>query len=213
LRIECIDISTLQGENTVGALVVFEDALPRKQDYRSYVIRGPKDDVSAIGEVVRRRFKETSEPTHYETGLLIVDGGRPQVNAAVEALSECGITDLPVIGLAKRLEEVWRPTGPPVILSRRSEGLYLLQRIRDEAHRRAIALHRKRRSGSIRISALDGVPGLGKSRAAVVLRHFGSVRNVRAASIEAIAEVPGIGPTLAARIHEHLAQPMGVPDA
>jgi excinuclease ABC subunit C len=212
LRIECIDISTLQGENTVGALVVFEDALPRKQDYRSYVIRGPKDDVSAIGEVVRRRFKETAEPTHYETGLLVVDGGRPQVNAAVEALSECGISNLPVIGLAKRLEEVWRPTGPPVILSRRSEGLYLLQRIRDEAHRRAIALHRKRRSGSVRVSALDGVPGLGKSRAAVVLRHFGSVRNVRGASVEAIAEVPGIGPTLAARIHEHLAQPMGVPD-
>lgn len=212
LRIECIDISTLQGENTVGALVVFEDALARKQDYRSYVIRGQTDDVSAIGEVVRRRFKETTETTHYETGLLVVDGGRPQVKAAVEALSECGITHLPVIGLAKRLEEVWRPTGPPVILSRRSEGLYLLQRIRDEAHRRAIALHRKRRSGSVRTSALDGVPGLGKSRAALVLRHFGSVRNVRAASVEAIAEVPGIGPTLAARIYEHVTQPIGVPD-
>lgn len=213
LRIECIDISTLQGQNTVGALVVFEDALPRKQDYRSYVIRGQTDDVSAIGEVVRRRFKEATQPTHYETGLLVVDGGRPQVSAAVAALSECGIMDLPVIGLAKRLEEVWRPTGPPVILSRRSEGLYLLQRIRDEAHRRAIALHRKRRSGAVRTSALDGVPGLGKSRAALVLRHFGSVRNVRAASIDAISEVPGIGPTLAARIHEHVTDGMGVGDA
>jgi len=209
LRIECIDISTLQGENTVGALVVFEDGLPRKQDYRSYVIRGETDDVSAIGEVVRRRFRETDETTHYETGLLLVDGGRPQVSAAVQALSECGITNLPVIGLAKRLEEVWQPSGPPVILSRRSEGLYLLQRIRDEAHRRAITLHRKRRTRSVRASALDGVSGLGSERARHVLRHFGSVRNLQAASVEEISEVPGIGPVLAARIHEHLTGSMG----
>ena len=209
LRIECIDISTLQGENTVGALVVFEDALPRKQDYRSYVIRGHTDDVSAIDEVVRRRFRESEEATHYETGLLVVDGGRPQVAAAVRALAECGITDLPVIGLAKRLEEVWTPNGPPVILSRRSEGLYLLQRIRDEAHRRAIALHRKRRGHSVRASALDGVAGLGTERARQVLRHFGSVRNLRNASVEAISEVPGIGPVLAERIHEHLMRSTG----
>jgi excinuclease ABC subunit C len=209
LRIECIDISTLQGENTVGAIVVFEDALPRKQDYRSYVIRGETDDVSAIGEVVRRRFRDAQEPTHYETALLVVDGGRPQVSAAVQALAECGITDLPVIGLAKRLEEVWRPSGPPVILSRRSEGLYLLQRIRDEAHRRAIALHRKRRTRAVRASALDGVSGLGAERARQVLRHFGSVRNLRTASVDAISQVPGIGPVLAARIHEHLTASMG----
>lgn len=204
LRIECIDVSTLQGTNTVGALVVFEDALPRKKDYRSYIIQSGPDDVSAIKEVVRRRFRSSPDLRAYQPGLLVVDGGRPQVNAAREALQEVGAPAIPVIGLAKRLEEIWRPDGDPLILSRRSEALYLLQRIRDEAHRRAIRLHRERRKGAALSSALDGIPGLGPERARRLLRHFGSVKRLREAPVDQLAEVPGVGPVLAERIHHHL---------
>jgi len=223
LRIECIDVSTLQGQDTVASLVVFEDGLPRKSDYRSYVIRTPgADDLASVAEVVRRRFgrasaverpesdseaTETGSPTRfaYPPSLLVIDGGAPQVRAAQDELMATGVGDLMVIGLAKRLEEVWLPGDEdPVILPRTSEALYLLQRIRDEAHRRAIGHHRQRRGRRSTASVLDDVPGLGKTRATALRRHFGSVRAMRAASIEQLQEAPGIGPSLAAAIHAAL---------
>lgn len=216
LRIECIDISTLQGQDTVASLVVFEDGLPKKRDYRSYGIRtADADDTRAVAEVVSRRFARIADPSEeadpetssfaYPPGLLVIDGGSPQVRAAQDALMAAGASDVPVIGLAKRLEEVWLPDDPdPVILPRTSEGLYLLQRIRDEAHRTAIGLHRRRRDKRTRTSALDAVPGLGSVRAAALLRHFGSVKRIRAASVEQLCEVSGIGPTLAGTIQSYL---------
>ncbi|MHB1211322.1 MAG: excinuclease ABC subunit UvrC [Candidatus Nanopelagicales bacterium] len=210
LRIECIDISTLQGQDTVASLVVFEDAMPRKRDYRSFVIRTPgADDTAAMGEVVGRRFRgredagDAAEPSRfaYPPALLVVDGGAPQVRAAQDALMAAGVGDLPVVGLAKRLEEVWLPDeADPVILPRTSEALYLLQRVRDEAHRTAIALHRKRRGKRATSSALDAVPGLGPARAKALLKHFGSVRRLSAATPEELRAVPGIGPSLAAAV-------------
>ncbi|MFZ4497595.1 MAG: excinuclease ABC subunit UvrC [Candidatus Nanopelagicales bacterium] len=214
LRIECIDISTLQGQDTVASLVVFEDALPKKRDYRSFIIKTvTADDTGAVAEVVARRFKsrdeeiaETSTDDQrrlfaYPPGLLVIDGGQPQVRAAQDALMAAGVTDVPVIGLAKRLEEVWLPDDPdPVILPRTSEALYLLQRVRDEAHRTAIGLHRKRRGKRSTASALDDIAGLGPVRAKALLRHFGSVRALRAASSAELSTVAGIGPVLAATI-------------
>ena len=221
LRIECIDISTLQGTDTVASLVVFEDGLPRKRDYRSFIIRTEgADDTAAMAEVVGRRFQqrgaegdeavESAEDARgrrfaYPPGLLVVDGGPPQVRAAQDALMAAGLADLPVVGLAKRLEEVWVPgEADPVILPRTSEGLYLLQRVRDEAHRTAIALHRKRRGKRATSSALESVPGLGPAKAKALLKHFGSVRAIRAASIEDLQAAPGIGPALARAVHEAL---------
>ena len=214
LRIECIDISTLQGQDTVASLVVFEDALPKKRDYRSFIIKTvTADDTGAVAEVVARRFKSRDDEIvdapadeqrrlfAYPPGLLVIDGGQPQVRAAQDALMAAGITDVPVIGLAKRLEEVWLPDDPdPVILPRTSEALYLLQRVRDEAHRTAIGLHRKRRGKRSTASALDNIAGLGPVRAKALLRHFGSVRALRAASVPELSTVAGIGPVLAATI-------------
>jgi excinuclease ABC subunit C len=227
LRIECIDISTLQGQDTVASLVVFEDGLPRKRDYRTFIIRTPHaDDLTAMAEVVTRRFRERDKPEGpaptpavdgsppdlesgrptperfaYPPALLVVDGGAPQVRAAQDALMSVGVNDLPVIGLAKRLEEVWLPDEvDPVILPRTSEALYLLQRVRDEAHRTAISLHRKRRGKRATASVLDDVPGLGPARAKALLRHFGSVKRLRAASEEELLSVPGVGPVLAASV-------------
>ncbi len=232
LRIECIDVSTLQGTDTVASLVVFEDGLPRKRDYRTFIIRTEgADDLASVREVVERRFarvkraeseaedavdvpgdgeagREKGGPQSfaYPPGLLVIDGGAPQVAAAQQALTESGVGDIPVVGLAKRLEEVWTPeSADPVILPRTSEALYLLQRIRDEAHRTAIALHRKRRTARQRRSALDDIPGLGPKKAAALLAHFGSVRSIRAASTDELQEVPGIGPTVATTVHEALA--------
>ncbi|MDA2988854.1 MAG: excinuclease ABC subunit UvrC [Actinomycetota bacterium] len=212
LRIECIDISTLQGTDTVASLVVFEDGLPRKADYRSFIIKTPRaDDLAAVREVVERRFahKSTTEERRtfaYPPGLLVIDGGAPQVAAAQQALTDVGAGDIPVVGLAKRLEEVWPPdSADPIILPRTSEALYLLQRVRDEAHRTAIAFHRKRRSSRQRRSALDDIPGLGEVKAKALLRHFGSVKAIRNATTEELQVVPGIGPTLAATIHQALA--------
>ncbi len=245
LRIECTDVSHVQGSDVVASLVVFEDGLPKKSDYRRFSIRGGAEggDVAAIAEVVRRRFarylRETAEdaahdPTStscsgetsdgapasgeidpaaldgplpgidpttgrprkfaYAPNLLVVDGGAPQVAAAQEVLSELGITDVAVCGLAKRLEEVWLPgEEAPAILPRASEALYLLQRIRDEAHRFAITYHRQKRSTRMTSSALDAVPGLGETRRTALLKHFGSVRKLRAATVEEITEVPGVG--------------------
>lgn len=223
LRIECVDISHVQGTDVVGSLVVFEDGLPRKSDYRHFAIReaageGRSDDVASIAEVTRRRFQrhvadaeatESAGPAAsdkprkfaYPPNLYVVDGGAPQVNAAARVLHELGVTDVAVIGLAKRLEEVWVPAEPdPVILPRNSEGLYLLQRVRDEAHRFAISYHRSKRSKRMTESALDTVPGLGEARRKALVTHFGSVARIRQASVDEITAVPGIGTTTAAAV-------------
>ncbi|MEV4415608.1 excinuclease ABC subunit UvrC [Catellatospora sp. NPDC049609] len=214
LRIECYDISQIQGTDVVASMVVFEDGVPKKSDYRRFIIKGATDDVSAISEVMRRRFARylaegpadpeaeavSGRPRRfaYPPQLVVVDGGAPQVNAAAGVLTELGVTDVAVCGLAKRLEEVWLPDDPmPVILARTAEGLYLLQRVRDEAHRFAIRFHRERRSARMTASDLDSVPGLGEIRRKALLRHFGSLKRLSAASIEEIAEVPGIGPRIA----------------
>jgi excinuclease ABC subunit C len=219
LRIECIDISHLGGEGTVGALVVFEDGVPRPRDYRTYRIspEGARDDTRAIHEVVYRRFRprgeEESAPSQaaprtgrYPPQLLVIDGGAPQVAAAARALNEAGVADVPVIGLAKRLEEVWRANeSDPVILPRTSEGLFLLQRIRDEAHRSAIRQQRRTRKAKVTRGALDGIDGLGPARQRALLSSLGSVRRIRDANREELTAVPGIGSQLAERIHRHLA--------
>lgn len=217
LRIECFDISQIQGTDVVASMVVFEDGIARKSDYRRFIIKGATDDVSAIGEVIRRRFQrmqieerlteEDGRPRKfaYPPQLVVVDGGGPQVNAASAVLSELGVTDVAVCGLAKRLEEVWLPDDPaPVVMSRTSEGLYLLQRVRDEAHRFAITFHRQRRSARMTASDLDGVPGVGEARRKALLRQFGSVKKLALASAEEIAQVPGIGPRTAQLILDTL---------
>lgn len=225
LRVECIDISNTQGQDAMASLVVFEDGLPRKRDYRSYAITTvTADDPAAIAEVITRRFRnyraaafdraehrekgQTSDDLEhraYPPGLVLVDGGSPQVNAAAAALQKLQITDVPVAGLAKRLEEIWLPgEESPVILPRGSEALYLVQRVRDEAHRTAIRLHRNKRGRRMGGGALDAIPGLGPRRAQALLKKFGSVRRVAAASLEELCEVPGIGPGLAAVIHTNL---------
>ncbi|EME62002.1 excinuclease ABC subunit UvrC [Amycolatopsis decaplanina] len=219
LRIECVDISHIQGSDVVASLVVFEDGIPRKSEYRRFALReaAEEGDVASIAEVVRRRFSrylkenaegvevdpdrpgidpETGKPRKfaYAPNLLVVDGAGPQATAAADVLSELGVTDIAVVGLAKRLEEVWLPGDPdPVILPRTSDALYLLQRLRDEAHRFAIRYHREKRSKRMQVSALDGVPGLGQARRTALIKHFGSVRKLREARIEEIEAVPGFG--------------------
>ncbi|GAA2989405.1 excinuclease ABC subunit UvrC [Streptomyces fulvorobeus] len=238
LRIECYDISHLQGDDVVASMVVFEDGLARKSEYRRFQIKGfeGQDDVRSMHEVIGRRFKrylqdkertgeweETPAPTGpvpaltgavapggggsepreddgrpkrfaYPPQLVVVDGGQPQVAAAKRALDELGIDDIAVCGLAKRLEEVWLPDDDdPVVMPRSSEGLYLLQRIRDEAHRFAITYQRAKRAKRIRSSPLDEVAGLGDTRKQALIKHFGSVKKLRQATIEEICEVPGIG--------------------
>ena len=243
LRIECYDISNLQGTEVVASMVVFEDGLARKSEYRRFVIKGVEgqNDVASMHEVITRRFRrlldervesgdfadspddqdetgpllidpDTGRPKKfaYVPGLVVVDGGPPQVAAAQRALDELGIDDVPVCGLAKRLEEVWLPgQEDPVILPRTSEGLYLLQRIRDEAHRFAITHHRSRRSKSMVESLLDDVPGLGEVRRKSLLKRFGSLKKLRAATVEEIADVPGIGTRTAEAIAEALAEQRG----
>ena len=249
LRIECYDVSHLQESEVVASMVVFEDGLARKSEYRRFVIRGQSDDrsgrpgsggdVASIHEVISRRFRrlvderartgdleataegagvdspevpvgidpETGRPRKfaYAPNLVVVDGGAPQVAAAQRALDELGVDDVALCGLAKRLEEVWLPgESHPVVLPRTSEGLYLLQRVRDEAHRFAITLHRSRRSRSMTASALDGIPGLGETRRRALLKHFGSLKRLSAASVEEVAEVPGVGPRTAAAVVEAL---------
>ncbi len=213
LRIECYDVSNLQGTSVVASMVVFEDGVPRKAEYRRFAVRGVdgQDDTASLYEVLRRRFRryaeervEAAAPLDEETGrprrfayppnLVVVDGGAPQVAAAARALADVGATDVALCGLAKRLEEVWlADRDEPVILPRTSEGLYLLQRVRDEAHRFAITYHRQRRSKAMTESVLDGVPGLGETRRKALLKHFGSLKRLRAATVEEIADAPGIG--------------------
>jgi excinuclease ABC subunit C len=253
LRIECYDVSNLQSTHVVASMVVFEDGLARKSEYRRFSVKGTdgSDDISAIYEVITRRFRryleereETGEldtlgdpeqdkdqdallargltpgppgtdqdqkpydperivvTAHrkfaYPPNLVVVDGGSGQADAAFRALTDLGIDDVAVCGLAKRLEEVWLPGETyPVILPRTSEGLYLLQRVRDEAHRFAITYHRQKRSKAQTASVLDDVPGLGPARRAALLKHFGSVRKISAASVADIAALPGFGPSLA----------------
>ena len=259
LRIECFDVSHIQGTDVVASMVVFEDGLPRKSEYRRFAVRGNPDgsgldDLAAMSEVMRRRFaryraepgaeapRDTPEPEAdldfqadadalsgadagadaaggadslvvatnelpgidpltgrprrfaYPPQLVVVDGGQPQVNAVAAVLSDLGITDVALCGLAKRLEEVWLPGEDfPVILPRTSEALYLLQRVRDEAHRFAITFHRQRRSKRMTASALDNIAGLGETRRKALLRHFGSLKRLGQATPEEITEVPGIG--------------------
>lgn len=217
LRIECIDISHTQGSNVVASLVVFEDGMAKKRDYRHFAIHGEAaaDDTASMYDVVSRRFSryleqmgadEPDERFGYRPSLLVVDGAGPQVAAATKALTDLGVVDVSVVGLAKRLEEIWMPEDPfPVILPRNSEGLFLMQRLRDEAHRFAITYHRSKRAKAMTSSVLDDIPGLGESKRTALLRHFGSVKKVRAATAEEICEVNGIGPALAAKIVEAMA--------
>jgi excinuclease ABC subunit C len=247
LRIECYDISHLQGDDVVASMVVFEDGLQRKSEYRRFQIKGfeGQDDVRSMHEVITRRFRrylaekertgewadgadaladgsphaladgspaplvdaaeapltsslkdDDGRPKRfaYPPQLVVVDGGQPQVAAARKALDELGIDDIAVCGLAKRLEEVWLPDDDdPVVLPRSSEGLYLLQRVRDEAHRFAITYQRTKRAKRFRAGPLDEVPGLGETRKQALIKHFGSVKRLRAATIDQICEVPGIG--------------------
>jgi excinuclease ABC subunit C len=254
LRIECYDVSNLQGTNVVASMVVFEDGLARKSEYRRFSIKAVEgqDDVRSIHEVIMRRFRrflaereryereqrheaeherqaggdaenvlasygfedadeavaadrearaqaldpETGRPRKfaYPPNLVVVDGGRPQVAAAQRALDELGVTDVAVCGITKRLEEIWLPgDDEPVVLPRLSESMFLMQRVRDEAHRFAIAFHRQKRSAAMTASELDGVPGLGPARRAALLKHFGSLRRLREATPDEIAQVPGIG--------------------
>ncbi|WP_030161438.1 excinuclease ABC subunit UvrC [Glycomyces sp. NRRL B-16210] len=224
LRIECYDVSQSQGEDVVASMVVFEDGLPRKSEYRRFVIRGErKDDLASLQETLRRRLakladqpagspqEEDEEPKrgfHYPPQLLVVDGGQPQVAAADAVFAELGIDTINLAGLAKRLEEIWLPGEEyPVILSRTSEALYLMQRVRDEAHRFAISLHRTRRRKKMSASALDGVPGLGESKRRALLKQFGSVKRLREAELSELEAVPGIGPKLAEALRTHLRNP------
>ncbi|MFG2822303.1 excinuclease ABC subunit UvrC [Kitasatospora sp. NPDC048365] len=232
LRIECFDISHLQGEDVVASMVVFEDGLARKSEYRRFQIKGfaGQDDVRSMHEVIGRRFRrylrereqtgewavpeadeDAADATDaaddqartddgrprrfaYPPQLLVVDGGQPQVAAARRALDELGIDDVALCGLAKRLEEVWLPgQDDPVVLPRSSEGLYLLQRVRDEAHRFAIGYQRAKRSKRLTAGELDSVPGLGETRRQALLKHFGSLKKLRAATVDELCEVPGVG--------------------
>ena len=222
LRIECFDISHLGGTNVVASMVVFEDGLPRKDQYRSFNIAETTDDTDSMYQVLMRRLarvdapRDEDEPEEengarrrprfaYKPQLLIVDGGQPQVQAAARALRDSGRTDIALCGIAKRLEEIWVPDDDfPVILPRTSEALYLVQRLRDEAHRFAITHQRRRRRRDIG-TVLSEIPGLGEARIKALLKHFGSVTALRAATPEEISEVSGIGPGLAAGIHAHLA--------
>lgn len=228
LRIECFDISHLGGTGVVASMVVFEDGLPRKDQYRSFSVAETTDDTDSMYQVLTRRLahidrdeaeQEKIDPMAdgevdatrkrprfaYRPQLLLVDGGQPQVQAAARALRDAGHEEIALCGIAKRLEEVWLPDDDfPVILPRSSEALYLLQRLRDEAHRFAITHQRKKRGRDI-TTVLAEVPGLGATRIKALLRHFGSVSRLKQATPEEIQELPGIGPRLAATIHTHLA--------
>ncbi|EPH14415.1 excinuclease ABC subunit C [Dermabacter sp. HFH0086] len=223
LRIECFDISHSQGTNVVGSMVVFEDGLPRKSEYRRFSISGDaaRDDTASMQDVLRRRLRHHLEQKEarangdvvdpsatrfaYPPNLIIVDGGLPQVNAAKRVMDELGITDVALIGIAKRLEEVWLPDEDyPLILPRTSEALFLIQRLRDEAHRFAITFHRSKRGRSMHESVLDEIPGLGPSRRRALLDRFTTVDAIRKARVEDLEGVPGIGPALAANIHAAL---------
>ena len=218
LRIECFDISNIGPTEAVGSMVVFEDGLPKRSDYRRFAIKwtqGP-NDVAMMGEVIRRRFaryleERTDEKKGrkfaYPPNLVVIDGGKGQLNRAVEVMGELGVHGVKVVSLAKRMEEVWDPARPdePIRIPRGAEALYLLQQIRDEAHRFAITYHRLKRGKRMTRSALDGIPGLGAVRRKQLLKHFGSVKQVRAASLEDLYAVPSLPKKVAEAVHEALA--------
>ncbi len=215
MRIECYDISTIQGTNTVGSMVVFEEGRPRSGDYRRFRIRTVEgtDDFASHREVFRRRFKRAlaSEEGSAEElrwrlpDLVIIDGGKGQVSAARGVLDDLGLHDVPLAGIAKEREELFLPgRSDPIVLPATSQALYLVQRLRDEAHRFAITYHRQLRAKAQTKSALDDLPGVGPARKRALLRVFGSTRALKGATVEEIAAVPGIGEALAARIREHL---------
>ncbi|MGZ6372375.1 MAG: helix-hairpin-helix domain-containing protein, partial [Candidatus Limnocylindria bacterium] len=217
LRIECYDISNFQGRESVASMVVFEDGRPRSGEYRRFRIRtvAGANDVASHQEVLRRRFRRvrageegSAEEVHWALpDLVIVDGGKGQLAAAVGVLRELGLGDVPVAGLAKRFEELYLPGRPdPILLPARSQGLYLVQRIRDEAHRFAITYHRNVRSRRALASVFDDVEGIGPVRKKALLKRFGSVRRIREASVEELAETPGIPRDLAERLKRHLAR-------
>ncbi|NDI08416.1 MAG: excinuclease ABC subunit UvrC, partial [Actinobacteria bacterium] len=225
LRIECFDISNISGTSVVASMVVFEDGIAKKSEYRRFIIDTTEgfDDTRAMHQVITRRLKRLlndrvvdsaeiieagGKPSKfsYPPQLIVVDGGAPQVSAAQRAMSELGISDIALCGLAKRLEEVWVPEqSDPIILPRTSEGLYLLQRIRDEAHRFAISFHRSRRSKVMLESILDEIEQLGPSRRNALLERFGSVAALKKASVEDIAMTPGIGEKIALIVFDFLA--------
>ena len=226
LRIECFDISNISGTSVVASMVVFEDGLAKKSEYRRFIIDTSEgfDDTRAMHQVITRRLKRLLDDREvdqnevaqlggrlskfsYPPQLIVVDGGAPQVSAAARAMQELGVTDIALCGLAKRLEEVWVPDSKdPLILPRTSEGLYLLQRIRDEAHRFAITFHRSRRSKVMLESLLDEIPGLGATRRKALLEKFGSVAGIRKADASEISQIPGIGEKIASQIAHHLSQ-------
>lgn len=232
MRIECYDISHVQGTNVVASMVVFEDGLPAKSAYRKFSVSGDaaRDDTASMYDVITRRFKrylteqqqraqagpqrsgEVASDAHaqepakfaYPPNLVLVDGGPPQVAAAQAALSDLGVMDVHVAGIAKRLEELWLPDDDfPVILPRNSQALFLVQRIRDEAHRFAITFHRSKRGKAMVASALDAVPGLGPAKREALITHFGSLKKLKAASADELTQVQGVGPSLASKIREH----------
>ena len=201
LRIECYDISTIQGTDTVASMVVFEDGLPKKSDYRRFKIKtlSGQDDFAAMEEVLRRRFAayraDLDRPVEergkfsYPPSLIVIDGGAGQLGRAVGVLEDFDL-DIPVVGLAKRLEEVYFPDrGEPLLIPRGEEALYLLQGVRDEAHRFAVTYHRKLRSKRMVDSVLDSVPGVGPARKQQLLRRFGSLKRLRSATFEEVAEI------------------------
>ena len=210
-RIECYDISTIQGSNTVGSMVVFEDGRPRTGEYRRFRVRnvqGP-NDFASHQEVLRRRFGHAlrleegavEEARWRLPDLVIIDGGKGQVSAAREVLDALGLHDLPLAGLAKEREELFLPDrSTPIVLPASSPALYLVQRLRDEAHRFAITYHRQLRAKAQVRSVLDDLPGIGPARKRALLRVFGSARGIREATESQVAAVPGIGPRLAATI-------------
>ena len=212
-RIETYDISNIQGSNSTGSMVVFEDGKPNKSDYRRFIIRNVKgiDDYSMMKEVLTRRFKKLNENISESNSwvkipdLVLIDGGKGHLGAALQVFLELGVKDIPLASIAKQEEEVFVPETPePIILDRSSQALYLLQRSRDEAHRFAITLHRKRRSKSSTASKLDSIPGIGPQRRKQLLRKFGSTKMVQQARIEDIASLPGFNISLAGRIKERL---------
>jgi excinuclease ABC subunit C len=216
LRIEAYDISNIGPTAVVGSMVVFEDGLPKRSDYRRFDIKGVQgqDDFASMEEMLRRRFtrylKERDEPLEkrrkfaYAPSLVVVDGGRGQLNVALRVLDDLRL-EIPVIGLAKRLEEVYLPGQPePLLIPRGSEALFVLQHVRDEAHRFAVAYHRQKRERRALASPLDDVPGIGPARKRALLRRFGSMARLTRASQEEIAATPGVGPALASEVKARL---------
>jgi excinuclease ABC subunit C len=198
--IECFDVSHLAGTNIVASKVLFVDGKPKKEIYRRYNIASATDDTDAMNQVLKRRFQLATQDGDLPD-LVLVDGAKPQVNAAVAAAKAVGISSLPIVGIAKRLEELWIANEDfPVLLPRASEELFLIQHLRDESHRFAIGHQRLKRSASIS-TQLEEIDGLGQKRARILLKTFGSAKRVKLASEQELADVPGIGPLLAKNIY------------